>query len=45
MIPEKNRLVFLSICSLLWTTFLAYMKRKEISDHHEHKNQTAPIEQ
>lgn len=35
MIPEKNRVVFVSICSLLWTTFLAYMKKREIIDHLE----------
>lgn len=27
LIPEGNRVVFVSICSVLWTTFLAYMKR------------------
>jgi len=26
MVPEKNRIVFVSICSLVWTSFLAYMK-------------------
>ena len=25
-IPEKNRVVYVSICSLMWTSFLAYMK-------------------
>lgn len=34
LIPEKNRVVFISVCSLLWTCFLAYMKqldKKEIN--------------
>uniref|UniRef100_A0A336K559 CSON011317 protein n=1 Tax=Culicoides sonorensis TaxID=179676 RepID=A0A336K559_CULSO len=29
MIPEKNRVPFISCCSLLWSTFLAYMKHLE----------------
>lgn len=29
LIPEKNRVPFVSCCSLLWTIFLAYMKRLE----------------
>ncbi|XP_055587806.1 mpv17-like protein [Uranotaenia lowii] len=28
LIPEHNRVPFVSICSLLWTTFLAYMKQR-----------------
>uniref|UniRef100_A0A1B6KRL9 Mpv17-like protein n=1 Tax=Graphocephala atropunctata TaxID=36148 RepID=A0A1B6KRL9_9HEMI len=32
VIRERNRVVFVSFCSLLWTTFLAYMKHLE---HHE----------
>lgn len=32
-IPEKNRVPFVSMASLLWTTFLAYMKQLE------HKNE------
>lgn len=35
LVPEKNRVVFISCCSLLWTCFLAYMKeldrKKEIN--------------
>ncbi|XP_055522529.1 mpv17-like protein [Wyeomyia smithii] len=30
LIPEHNRVPFVSICSLLWTTFLAYMKQRNI---------------
>ncbi|XP_053673878.1 mpv17-like protein [Anopheles nili] len=29
VVPEKNRVPFVSMCSLLWTIFLAYMKQKE----------------
>lgn len=29
LIAEHNRVPFVSICSLLWTTFLAYMKQQE----------------
>lgn len=25
-IPQKNRVPFISVCSLLWTCYLAYMK-------------------
>ncbi|XP_061387249.1 uncharacterized protein LOC133322250 [Musca vetustissima] len=32
VIPEKNRVPFISVCSLIWTCFLAYMKHLE---HHE----------
>ncbi|TMW40862.1 hypothetical protein DOY81_014059 [Sarcophaga bullata] len=32
MVPEKHRIVYVSMCSLVWTTFLAYMKRKELND-------------
>uniref|UniRef100_A0A1B6GFQ9 Mpv17-like protein n=1 Tax=Cuerna arida TaxID=1464854 RepID=A0A1B6GFQ9_9HEMI len=32
VIKERNRVVFVSFCSLMWTTFLAYMKHLE---HHE----------
>lgn len=27
VIPERNRVIFVSVCSLIWTTFLAYMHR------------------
>ncbi|XP_051174389.1 mpv17-like protein isoform X1 [Leptopilina boulardi] len=29
LVPEKNRVVYVSICSLMWTSFLAYMKSRE----------------
>ena len=29
VVPEKNRVVYVSICSLMWTSFLAYMKSLE----------------
>lgn len=29
LIPEKNRVPFISVCSLIWTCFLAYMKQQE----------------
>ncbi|XP_055844199.1 mpv17-like protein isoform X2 [Episyrphus balteatus] len=29
LIPERNRVPFISMCSLLWTIFLAYMKHLE----------------
>ncbi|XP_053685973.1 mpv17-like protein isoform X1 [Sabethes cyaneus] len=32
LIPEHNRVPFVSICSLLWTTFLAYMKQRNMQD-------------
>lgn len=28
-VPERNRVIFISCCSLIWTTFLAYMKQLE----------------
>ncbi|XP_011494624.1 PREDICTED: mpv17-like protein [Ceratosolen solmsi marchali] len=28
-IPERNRVIYVSICSLMWTSFLAYMKALE----------------
>lgn len=30
IVPEKNRVVFISVCSLLWTCFLAYMKQLDV---------------
>ncbi|XP_055618559.1 mpv17-like protein [Toxorhynchites rutilus septentrionalis] len=30
VVPEKNRVPFVSLCSLLWTIFLAYMKQLEL---------------
>ncbi|XP_033213152.1 mpv17-like protein [Belonocnema kinseyi] len=29
LVPERNRVVYVSICSLMWTSFLAYMKSLE----------------
>ncbi|KAK2586725.1 hypothetical protein KPH14_011760 [Odynerus spinipes] len=29
LIPEHNRVVYVSVCSLMWTSFLAYMKALE----------------
>ncbi|KAJ8722709.1 hypothetical protein PYW07_003889 [Mythimna separata] len=29
LIPPRNRVVFISLCSLVWTCFLAYMKHLE----------------
>ncbi|XP_055912507.1 mpv17-like protein [Eupeodes corollae] len=29
LVPERNRVPFISMCSLLWTIFLAYMKHLE----------------
>ncbi|XP_076626852.1 mpv17-like protein [Colletes latitarsis] len=29
LIPEHNRVVYVSVCSLIWTSFLAYMKAME----------------
>ncbi|CAL7947484.1 unnamed protein product [Xylocopa violacea] len=28
-VPEHNRVVYVSFCSLMWTSFLAYMKTRE----------------
>lgn len=30
LVPEKNRVLLISMCSLLWTCFLAYMKQLDI---------------
>ncbi|XP_011213370.2 PXMP2/4 family protein 4 [Bactrocera dorsalis] len=32
MVPEQHRVVFVSICSLAWTTFLAYMHTKNVDE-------------
>lgn len=29
LIPEHNRVVYVSVCSFIWTSFLAYMKALE----------------
>lgn len=36
VIPQKNRLIFVSLAGLLWTTFLAFRKYE--------KNKVVPIE-
>lgn len=36
-IPERNRVIFISVCSLCWTTFLAYVKqldKSQVIDEH-----------
>ncbi|XP_067636216.1 mpv17-like protein isoform X2 [Eurosta solidaginis] len=35
MIPESYRVVFVSVCSLGWTTFLAYLKTKNMHEGEE----------
>ncbi|XP_043273280.1 mpv17-like protein [Venturia canescens] len=35
LIPERNRVVYVSVCSLMWTSFLAYMKSLESKKLHE----------
>lgn len=32
LVPEKNRVVLISMCSLLWTCYLAYMKQLDIEN-------------
>uniref|UniRef100_W8C6Y9 Mpv17-like protein n=1 Tax=Ceratitis capitata TaxID=7213 RepID=W8C6Y9_CERCA len=32
MVPEKNRIVFVSVCSLVWTTFLACIHTKNLHE-------------
>lgn len=36
-VPERNRVAFVSLGSLFWTVFLAYMKQLE--SHSEHEDQ------
>ncbi|XP_013118421.2 mpv17-like protein isoform X3 [Stomoxys calcitrans] len=40
MVPERNRLVFTSICSLMWTTFLAFMKMMDMQEDEALKTNT-----
>lgn len=40
VIPERNRVPFVSLCSLAWTTFLAYMKHLEGSHFKQHQHMT-----
>lgn len=30
LIPERNRVPFVSLCSLIWTCYLAYVKQQQI---------------
>lgn len=32
LVPEKNRVVLISMCSLMWTCYLAYMKQLDIAN-------------
>lgn len=34
-VPERNRVPFISVCSLLWTCFLAYMKQNNEAVEHK----------
>uniref|UniRef100_A0A1B6KT60 Mpv17-like protein n=1 Tax=Graphocephala atropunctata TaxID=36148 RepID=A0A1B6KT60_9HEMI len=38
VVKERNRVVFLSFCSLLWTVFLAYVKQQELQSAAEADN-------
>ncbi|XP_031634658.1 mpv17-like protein [Contarinia nasturtii] len=40
LVPEKNRVVFISVCSLMWTCFLAYMKQLSIETETNASNTT-----
>ncbi|XP_043254564.1 mpv17-like protein [Colletes gigas] len=48
LIPEHNRVVYVSVCSLIWTSFLAYMKAMEGKQNEatndNNKKQTNKIE-
>ncbi|XP_034188644.1 mpv17-like protein isoform X2 [Osmia lignaria lignaria] len=37
LIPEHNRVVYVSFCSLIWTSFLAHMKALEAKKNHVDK--------
>lgn len=47
LVPEKNRVVFISMCSLMWTCFLAYMKQLNLEKEDIKKQQISntPFEQ
>lgn len=45
LVPEKNRVVFISMCSLMWTCFLAYMKQLDKEDINKHQVSNIPFEQ
>ncbi|XP_069672625.1 mpv17-like protein [Periplaneta americana] len=41
LVPEKNRVIFVGFCSMIWTCFLAYMKqleRKNLETPHLHNS-------
>lgn len=44
LIPERNRVVYVSVCSLMWTSFLAYMKSLEAKELHESINDVDKVE-
>ncbi|KAH8270938.1 hypothetical protein KR044_001911, partial [Drosophila immigrans] len=41
LVPEHNRVVFVSICSLMWIIFLAYTKTRQLS--HDADDAVAPV--
>ncbi|XP_034489903.1 mpv17-like protein isoform X2 [Drosophila innubila] len=41
LVPEHNRVVFVSICSLMWIIFLAYTKMREVENSEELENPTS----
>lgn len=46
LIPPRNRVPFISLCSLVWTSFLAYMKHleKNTATHKfDHKLEHKPL--
>lgn len=45
LIPEHNRVPFVSICSLLWTTFLAYMKQRSATSSATNQSSSISISQ
>ncbi|XP_034672101.1 PXMP2/4 family protein 4 [Drosophila subobscura] len=43
LVPEHNRVVFVSICSLMWTIFLAYMKTRHSEEQAESGHSTTDL--
>ncbi|KAF6203685.1 hypothetical protein GE061_002018 [Apolygus lucorum] len=43
-IKEKNRIVFVSFCSFVWTTFLAYMKHTDLEKSVLYKVKNEPVQ-
>ncbi|XP_017135585.1 PXMP2/4 family protein 4 [Drosophila miranda] len=43
LVPEHNRVVFVSICSLMWTIFLAYMKTRHSEEQTEGDGTTTDL--